>query len=92
MVKYTEAKLRNTEFGLVAGSLCVVQIIPIMALTLVTSKTVRFIMVLMLILIVSLINALFPKTAKATNFGAVAAYVNLLLCLLLCLEHKQDVR
>ncbi|KAF2810806.1 uncharacterized protein BDZ99DRAFT_475685 [Mytilinidion resinicola] len=76
MTKYSESKLRNTEFGVVTASLCLVQLLPVMALTLVTDNTVRIAVVLILIFIVSLLNALFANTARASNFGAVAAYVN----------------
>jgi hypothetical protein len=46
---------------------------PIMALTLIKSKTWKLVTVMILIVLVSLINVLFANTARATNFGAVAA-------------------
>ncbi|OAK99109.1 hypothetical protein IQ06DRAFT_378039 [Phaeosphaeriaceae sp. SRC1lsM3a] len=72
--KFSESRLRKAEFGLVAVCLCVVQLLPVLALTLVTRKSIRLALIVLLILIVSTLNALFANTVRATNFGAIAAY------------------
>lgn len=74
--KFSESRLRKAEFGLVAVCLCVVQLLPVLALTLVTRKSIRLALIVLLILIVSTLNALFANTVRATNFGAIAAYVD----------------
>jgi hypothetical protein len=71
--KFSEGRLRKAEFGMVAVCLCVVQLLPVLALTLVTRKSVRLALIVILILIVSTLNALFANTVRATNFGAIAA-------------------
>lgn len=71
--KFSENSVKSAEFGLVAGSLCLVQLLPVLALTLVSSKTTRLAMIIVLIVLVSLLNSLFAHTVQATNFGAVAA-------------------
>jgi hypothetical protein len=71
--KFPEKKLRNFELGIVATCLCLVQMLPVLALTLVTSQTAKLAVIVVLILLVSLLNALFANTVQATNFGAVAA-------------------
>ncbi|KAF2117647.1 hypothetical protein BDV96DRAFT_399039 [Lophiotrema nucula] len=72
--KYSEKKLRNTEFGVVAACLCLIQLLPVLTLTLVSSRAVRLTMVILLIFFVSLLNVLFANTVRVTNFGAIAAY------------------
>lgn len=71
--KYSESKLRNAEFGAVAASLCLVQLLPVIALGFTKNKTAKYIVIAILISVVSIMNALFANTAKASNFGAVAA-------------------
>jgi uncharacterized membrane protein YhaH (DUF805 family) len=71
--KYSESKIRNAEFVLISVCLCLVQLIPVMALTLVKNKIWKLMIVVVLILFVSLLSSLFANTARATNFGAVAA-------------------
>lgn len=65
--------MRNAEFGIVATCLCLVQLLPVMALTLVHGKAAKLAIVVILIVLVSLMNSLFANTVQATNFGAVAA-------------------
>jgi hypothetical protein len=71
--KYSESKVRNAEFILISACLCFVQLMPIVALTLVKSKTWKLVIVMILIVLVAVLNSLFANTAKASNFGAVAA-------------------
>jgi hypothetical protein len=73
--KFSESRLKKAEFGLVAVCLCVVQLLPVLALTLVSRKAIRLAIIVTLILLVSILNALFANTVRATNFGAIAAYV-----------------
>ncbi|OCK85226.1 hypothetical protein K432DRAFT_421928 [Lepidopterella palustris CBS 459.81] len=80
--KYSESKIRKAEFGMISASLCLVQILPIAALTLVTNRTWRLVIMLFLILIVSILTSLFANTARATNFGAVVAYSALIIVFL----------
>ena len=70
---YAESSVKNVEFGIVAACLCVVQLLPVMALTLVHNKAARLSIIIVLIVLVSLLNSLFAHTVQATNFGAVAA-------------------
>ncbi|KAH8725999.1 hypothetical protein GQ44DRAFT_795282 [Phaeosphaeriaceae sp. PMI808] len=72
--KFPEHTLRNVEFGIVATFLCLVQLLPVLALTLVPSKAARLAVIIILIVMVSLLNALFANTVRSTNFGAIAAY------------------
>jgi hypothetical protein len=72
--KFSEAKIRRTEVAIALICLCLMQIVPIITLTLVKSKTWKLIIVGTLIVLVSLLNLAFPTAARATNFGAVAAY------------------
>ncbi|KAF2124404.1 hypothetical protein P153DRAFT_401030 [Dothidotthia symphoricarpi CBS 119687] len=72
--KFSEDRLRKVEFGTIAVCLCVVQLLPVLALTLVSSKTLRLAIIVILIILVSIMNSLFANTVRATNFGAVAAY------------------
>ncbi|KAH7388837.1 hypothetical protein BKA66DRAFT_569151 [Pyrenochaeta sp. MPI-SDFR-AT-0127] len=73
-VHYSEKRLRNAEFGIVAACLCLVQLLPVLALTLVSSKAARLSVIIVLIVVVSVLNAMFANTVRATNFGAIAAY------------------
>jgi hypothetical protein len=71
--EFSEGRLKKAEFGLVAICLCVVQLMPVLALTLVSSKAIRLAIIIVLILLVSMLNVLFANTVRATNFGAIAA-------------------
>ena len=71
--RYSEAKIRTTEFVLVAICLCLLQLLPIAGLTLVGKKALKVAIVLILIVAVSVLNSVFANTARAANFGAVAA-------------------
>ncbi|KAL6708381.1 hypothetical protein ACN47E_002644 [Coniothyrium glycines] len=73
-LKFSEDRVKKAEFLVVAVSLCVVQMLPVLALTLVSSKGVRLAVIIVLIALVSVLNALFANTVRATNFGAIAAY------------------
>ncbi|KAH7110058.1 hypothetical protein B0J11DRAFT_544554, partial [Dendryphion nanum] len=72
--KFSEELLRKTEFGIVAIFLCLVQLLPVLALTLVSSQAVRLAIIIILIGLVSILNTLFANAVRATNFGAIAAY------------------
>lgn len=74
--KFSEKKLKTAEFAIVAICLCLVQLLPVLALTLVSGKAVRLAIIVVLILLVSILNAAFANTVRATNFGAIAAYVD----------------
>ena len=65
--------MTSVEFGIVTVSLCLVQLLPVIALTLVHSKAARLSIIISLIVLVSVLNSLFAHTVQATNFGAVAA-------------------
>jgi hypothetical protein len=71
--RYSEAKIRTTEFVLVTICLCLLQLLPIAGLTLVGKKALKVAIVLILIVAVSVLNSVFANTARAANFGAVAA-------------------
>lgn len=60
---------------MVAIFLCIVQLLPVLALTLVTSRAARLGIILALIITVSTLNVVFPHAVRAANFGAIAAYV-----------------
>ena len=71
--KYSEAKLRKAELGAVATCFCLIQVLPVLTLTLISSKAVRLTMVIVLIFLVSLLNVLFADAVRLTNLGAIAA-------------------
>ena len=58
---------------MVAVCLCLIQLLPVLTLTLVSNKTVRLALVISLIFFVSILNILFADTVRGTNFGAIAA-------------------
>ena len=74
-IKYSEASIRKLELVLVSVSLCLVQLLPVVAFNYVKSKPGRLILVAILIILVSLLNTVFANSAKSVNFGAVAAFV-----------------
>ncbi|KAH7084169.1 hypothetical protein FB567DRAFT_528514 [Paraphoma chrysanthemicola] len=74
ITRYSEKKLKAVEFAIVGICLCLIQLLPVLALTLVSSKKVRLAIIVVLIVLVSVLNAAFANTVRATNFGAIAAY------------------
>ncbi|OAL43316.1 hypothetical protein IQ07DRAFT_685687 [Pyrenochaeta sp. DS3sAY3a] len=72
--KFSEARLKKVEFGMVAICLCIVQLLPVLALTLVKSRAARLAIIIVLIVLVSTLNVVFSHTVRAANFGAIAAY------------------
>ncbi|OCL12059.1 hypothetical protein AOQ84DRAFT_386385 [Glonium stellatum] len=71
---YSESKIRTAEFVLISATFCLVQMLPIAALTLVQSRAWKLVIIFILIIIVSILTSLFANTTRASNFGAVAAY------------------
>lgn len=72
--RYSESRIKKAEFGIISATLCLVQMLPIAALTLVQSRTWKLVIIFILIVIVSILTSLFANTTRASNFGAVAAY------------------
>ena len=72
-IYYSASSVKSVDVGIVTVTLCLVQLFPVMALTLVHSKAARLGIIVGLIVLVSVLNSLFAHTVQATNFGAVAA-------------------
>lgn len=74
--KFCGARLRKLESRVVTMGLCLVQVLPALALVLVSSKAARLGIAIVLIVCVSALNAIFSNTMRAKNFEAIAAYVS----------------
>ena len=81
-MRYSESKIRKAELLLVSGSLCIIQILPVLALTFIKNRVWKLLFVAILIILVSLLNTIFANSARSANFGAVAAFVTSSLAIL----------